>query len=262
VTRPGPVRPEGGLGRPVAGERLTWLGHSTVLIETGGTRVLTDPVLRGRIGHLVRDPPLPKLPSSLDAVLISHLHHDHLDIPTIRRLDLDAVLVVPRGAARMRAVGRMRREVRELDAGEVVELGGAAVRAVRAVHDGRRTPLSSRVDALGFVVEGRNSVYFAGDTELFEDMRHVADDLDVALLPVAGWGPRLGPGHMGPAEAAEAAQLLRPALAVPIHWGTLRRIGSRSADTAAPAAFAGHVARRAPAIRVEVLDPGESLALP
>jgi L-ascorbate metabolism protein UlaG (beta-lactamase superfamily) len=244
-------------------ERLTWLGHATVLIETAGTRVLTDPVLRRRIGPLVRERPVPDLPDLLDAVLISHLHHDHLDIPTIRELDREAVLVVPRGAGRMRAIRRMRREVHELAVGEVVDLGGAAVRAVRAVHDGRRTPLSSCVDALGFVLEGRTSVYFAGDTEVFEDMRDIADHLDVALLPVAGWGPRLGPGHMDAAEAAEAARLLRPALAVPIHWGTLRRICSRrSAHTSAPTAFAHHVARRAPAVRVKVLDPGESLALP
>jgi len=158
----------------------------------------------------------------------------------------------------------MRREVRELAVGDVTELGGAVVRAVPAAHDGRRTPLAAPIDAVGFVVEGRASVYFAGDTEVFEDMRHIAGNLDVALLPVAGWGPRLGPGHMDAAEAAEAARLLRPAIAVPIHWGTFRRIGVRPPHDRAACAteFAGHVARRALGTRVEVLEPGESLALP
>jgi L-ascorbate metabolism protein UlaG (beta-lactamase superfamily) len=242
-------------------ERLTWLGHSTVLIETAGTRLLTDPVLRRSVGHLRRRGALPRVPDRVDAVLVSHLHHDHLDLPSIRALDPAAMLVVPRGARRMRAIRGMRREVHEVAPGDAVEVGAVRVRAVEAVHDGRRVPWGPRAAALGFVLDARCRCYFAGDTEVFDGMRAIGDGLDVALLPVAGWGPRLGPGHMDAGQAAEATALLRPAVAVPIHWGTFRRIGMRDAGGSPAAAFARSVAERAPGVHVSRLAPGDSLVL-
>jgi L-ascorbate metabolism protein UlaG (beta-lactamase superfamily) len=244
-------------------ERLTWLGHSTVLLEVGGARILTDPVLRRRVAHLHRDTSVAPVQPPLHAVLISHLHHDHLDLPSLRRLDPSAMLVVPRGAGRLRILRRLGREVREVAAGDTITVAGALVRAVPAAHDGRRLPWTTEVEPLGFVVEGRRTIYFAGDTELFDGMRALAGDLDVALLPVSGWGPRLGRGHMDPRQAARAAGLLRPAVAVPIHWGTFTRIGlRRDVLTPSPGAeFADRVAEHAPQVRVEVLDPGNTLSL-
>jgi L-ascorbate metabolism protein UlaG (beta-lactamase superfamily) len=246
-------------------ERLSWLGHATVLVETGGARLLTDPVLRSRVAHLRRHHRAPAAPAHLDAVLISHLHHDHLDLASVRALAHDVPLVVPAGAARTRAVRSLRRDVRELAAGDALEVGGVGVRAVPAVHDDRRLPLGTRARAVGFVIEGASTVYFAGDTELFDGMAGIADGLDVALLPVAGWGPRLGPGHMGPDEAARAAALLEPAIAIPIHWGTFlpfgraRRLGHLLRDPGRE--FAARAAERAPGVRVVVLAPGEEVQL-
>ena len=246
-------------------ERLSWLGHATVLVETGGARLLTDPLLRPRVGHLRRHHPPPAPPRGLDAVLISHLHHDHLDLASVRALEHDVPLVVPAGAARTRAVRSLRRDVRELAAGESLEIGGVGVRAVPAVHDGRRFPLGSPAPAIGFVIEGGASVYFAGDTDLFDGMAGLAEGLDVALLPVAGWGPRTGPGHMDADSAARAAALLAPGLAVPIHWGTYLPVGrARSLGhllTDPGEAFAARTAELAPAVRVVVLAPGEELRL-
>lgn len=248
-------------------ERVTWLGHATVLIETGGVRLLTDPVLRTRVAHLRRHPPPAPVRGRLDAVLVSHLHHDHLDLPSLRSLDPAAPLVVPRGAGRTRAVRSLRRTVHELRAGEALPIAGAdvRVRAVRAVHDGRRTPLAADIAALGYVIEGPRRVYFAGDTELFDGMREIGGELDLALLPVWGWGPKLGPGHMDPGQAARAAALLRPAVAVPIHWGTLLPLGTgrrhRRLLRDPGAAFAAHVADLAPEVRVAVLTPGQTLEL-
>lgn len=246
-------------------ERLTWLGHSTVLIQTAGASVLTDPLLRGRVVHLRRHTTTPAVPERLDAVLVSHLHHDHLDPPSLRAVDPSAVLVVPRGAGRARAVRHLHRSVHELAPGESLAIGGARVRAVPAAHDDRRLPLTARATALGFVVDGGHRVYFAGDTELFDGMRAIAGDLDVALLPVWGWGGRLGPGHMDPDQAAQAAALLSPALAVPIHWGTFLPVGLRRRHARLlrlpGEVFARRVAERAPHVRVAVLAPGESLAL-
>jgi L-ascorbate metabolism protein UlaG (beta-lactamase superfamily) len=241
-------------------DRLTWLGHATVLVEVGGAVLLTDPLLRGRVAHLRRLAATPTLPPRVDAILISHLHRDHLDLPSLELLDPAAPVVVPAGARR--ALRRGRRDVRELAAGEALEVAGACVRAVPAVHDGRRSPLSRPAEAVGYVIEAqRRRVYFAGDTERFDAMAELRD-LDVALLPVAGWGPRLGPGHMDPEQAAAAVALLRPRLAVPIHWGTFRPLGRDTRDTRAPARlFAARVAAVAPATTVRVLSPGERLTL-
>ena len=90
-------------------------------------------------------------------------------------------------------------------------------------------------------------------------MAELAGTLDVALLPVAGWGPKVGPGHMDPREAAEALALLRPALAVPIHWGTYRRIGHRPGRPRARVRRAR--GRLAPDVRVAVLEPGGSVEI-
>ena len=108
-------------------------------------------------------------------------------------------------------------------------------------------------------------MYFAGDTELFDGIAEVGDGLDVALLPVAGWGPTLGPGHLGPREAAVALARLRPRVAVPIHWGTLYPLGLRfrrhSVLADPPQEFARHAAELAPEVDVRVLAPGEALNL-
>ena len=234
---------------------LTWLGHSTVLIELGGARLLTDPLLRSRVAHLRREVPAPADLGRLDAILLSHAHHDHLDKASLRRLDPDAPVVAAAGAARLlRGSGRT---VHTLAVGDAVELAGVRVEAVPAVHDGRRIPVGPASSGVGFVVDG---VYFAGDTEPYAGMARLAGTLDAALVPISGWGPKTGPGHMGPREAAEALALLRPALAVPIHWGTYRRIGHQpSGDPARE--FEAHAAELAPGVRVAVLAPGGSVEI-
>jgi L-ascorbate metabolism protein UlaG (beta-lactamase superfamily) len=246
-----------------AEDRIVFLGHATVLLELDGVRLLTDPLLRGRVAHLRRQ--VPALDRGLiagpAAVLISHLHRDHLDLASLRLLGRDTRLLVPAGAGRW--LGRRRfTEVAELSVGDSVRVGPLAVRAVAARHDRRRGPGGPSADALGYLVRGRHSVYFAGDTELFEEMAELAPGLDVALLPVAGWGPTLGPGHMDPLDAARAARLLRPRLAIPIHWGTLLSLGAGAGQRARlgdpPRLFARHVARLAPSVEVRILAPGQA----
>jgi L-ascorbate metabolism protein UlaG (beta-lactamase superfamily) len=237
--------------------RLTWLGHATVLVELGGARLLTDPVLRPRVAHLRRRAFVPESPGRLDAILVSHAHRDHLDLPSLRRLDPAAPVIAPPGAAR--ALRRSSRTVHVLPPGAELELAGVRIRAVEAVHDGRRMPLGRETPAVGFIAEG---VYFAGDTELYDAMADFAGSVDVALLPIWGWGPRLGSGHMDPRQAAEALALLRPGLVVPIHWGTYAPAGRQGAADAPAHAFAACAAELAPDVRVAVLEPGGSVELP
>jgi L-ascorbate metabolism protein UlaG (beta-lactamase superfamily) len=248
-------------------ERLTWVGHATVLFEVGGARLLTDPILRDRLGHLRRHsaPPDPDVMRRLDALLISHAHFDHLHAASLRRLDRELRVVAPHGTRQVLA--RMGfAYVQEIGPGDRVQIGGAVVTGVRADHGGRRGPFGPEAGTLGFEVSGAHRVYFAGDTALFDDMRLLAGDLDVALLPVWGWGPSLGPGHMDPHDAARAAAILRPRIAVPIHWGTLFPVGlARTAKGRAlvdpPHAFARHLAELAPEVQARVLAPGDAMTL-
>jgi L-ascorbate metabolism protein UlaG (beta-lactamase superfamily) len=256
-------------GGPVvreAVERLTWLGHATVLLELGGARLLTDPLLRDRVGHLRRQSasPDPAALEDLDAVLVSHLHLDHLDVASLRRLRRDVAVLAPAGAGRLlRRAGFPR--ATELRIGDRAEVAGVEVAAVPAVHDGRRHPLAPMAEAMGFVVTGARRVYFAGDTDVFEGMAEATGALDAALLPVWGWGPSLGAGHMDPAAAARAVALLRPRVAVPIHWGTFFPVGLERIRGAAlvepPREFARRAHDLAPDVEVRVLEPGQSLSL-
>jgi L-ascorbate metabolism protein UlaG (beta-lactamase superfamily) len=245
-------------------QRLSWLGHSTVLFELDGVRLLTDPVVRPRVLHLSRVGAAPRLDSlSLDAVLISHVHYDHLDIPSLRGLAGSPPVVVPRG------VGALLRKhgfehVIEVEPGDEAQIGRVTVRATHAEHTSRRRPFGAVTPALGYLVSGSVCSYFAGDTDLFGGMGGIADDLDVALLPVAGWGPKLPPGHLDPRKAAEALGMLRPRIAVPIHWGTYRRIGlSRDPDVLREPAlrFASFAADLMPDVEVLVLPVGGSVEL-
>jgi L-ascorbate metabolism protein UlaG (beta-lactamase superfamily) len=248
-----------------AADRIVFLGHATVLIEVEGVRLLTDPLLRERVAHLRRQVPALQESSfaNPDAVLISHLHHDHLDPSSLRRLGRDTRLIVPSGAGTWLARKGFA-NVSEVAVGDVLEVGELEITAVEARHDGWR-PGAPRAKALGYVASGRRVVYFAGDTELFAGMGSFSPAPDVALLPVAGWGPKLGPGHMDPLDAARAVELLMPRLAIPIHWGTLLPIGllrghrARLGDP--PRLFAEHVARLAPSVEVRVLAPGQETEL-
>ena len=171
-------------------------------------------------------PRLPPIEGEVDAVLVSHVHYDHLDLPSLRLVRAKQ-LVVPRGAARLlerRGFG----PVTELAAGEEISVGALTVRATHAEHRARRI-LGTEKAALGYLVSTPARLYFAGDTQVFEGMRELAPGLEVAMLPIWGWGPRVGPGHLDPRGAVEALRLLAPGLAIPIHSGYLQADGPEPA---------------------------------
>jgi L-ascorbate metabolism protein UlaG (beta-lactamase superfamily) len=246
-------------------DRVRWLGHSTVLVELDGMRFLTDPLLRRRVIHLRRAAPL-ELDEleGLDAVLVSHLHYDHLDLPSLQLLEPGVTVVLPRGAGGL-VSRRGFEDVAEVEAGEEVRVGAVSVRAVEAVHEASRL-LGRKAPALGYVLDGTKRIYFAGDTDLFPEMADLAPGLDVALVPIWGWGPSLGPGHLDPRRAAEALALLRPRIAVPIHWGTYYPVQSTRMSppdylTEPVETFQRAVAELAPDVEIRVLPVGGTLSL-
>ena len=212
------------------------------------------------MGHLRRIAgPAPPV-GPVDTVLLSHVHWDHLDLGSLELVRANR-MVVPRGAGRL--LERFEGVV-ELEEGESVTMGALTVRATHAEHHARRLPFGAVTPSLGFLIEGSRRLYFAGDTDLFDGMRELAPALDVALLPIDGWGPRVGPGHLDPRRAAEALQLLRPRVAVPIHWGTYRRLGlSRDPATLREPAirFERLAAELAPEVEIRILAPGERTEL-
>ena len=245
--------------------RIEYVGHATVLVDLDGVRLLTDPLLRNRVAHLRRVAPLDaRSRRGVDAVLISHAHYDHLDIPSLEKLGKSLPVVVPRGLAGLLRKRRFEAVI-EVEVGETFRIGDLEVRAVPAEHEGSRGPFGASAKALGYVITGSRSVYFAGDTDLFEGMGELAP-VDIALIPIWGWGPELGAGHLDPKRAAAAVALVRPELVVPIHWGTYFPIhlGLRGAPDfidLPPAEFVTAVQEIAPGVPVRVLRPGQSLDL-
>jgi L-ascorbate metabolism protein UlaG (beta-lactamase superfamily) len=258
---------------------MHFLGHSTVRVEMAGRTVLTDPLLARTVGALRRVVPLPD-PSAwagVDLVLISHLHGDHLHIPSLRTLGTNTRILVPRGAGAWLR-GRGFPNAGELSAGESIQDGDLRITGVRAEHSGHRWgPRSTHgpaTESLGFLLEGGGStVYASGDTDLFDGMAVLGRRaVDVALLPVWGWGPTLGPGHLDPVSAAEAVARIRPRFAVPVHWGTLTFAGMARVPSPLrarmrrllvdpPLSFATEVAARGLGTRVVVTAPGHPVVL-
>jgi L-ascorbate metabolism protein UlaG (beta-lactamase superfamily) len=239
---------------------VTWLGHSCAGIRLDGLLIVTDPVLRKRIFHLRRKNAVdPASLDGVDVILVSHVHYDHLDLRSLDQLDPGAQVLVPAGAG-----GLLRRRgfrfVREVAAGDEVDVGAMRIRVTHAEHAAGRRMGTARTQPVGYVIAGTRTVYFAGDTDLFDGMGGLGN-VHLALLPVAGWGPRLPAGHLDPVRAVQALELIRPHIAIPIHWGTYapwRR--PRDGETAATT-FAEIAATVAPAVDVRVLRPGQSCPL-
>lgn len=249
---------------------VTWVGHATALIEIDGLRVLTDPVLTRRVAHLRRHVDVDVDALAPDVVLISHVHLDHLHGASLRLLTRDprrpVTVVVPAGAAPLvRRAGFA--AVIETRVGDVHTFGTVAVQTVPAVHSDGRGPHSRiKAPAVGFVVEGDGgTVYFAGDTDLFDAMVDLAG-ADVALVPIGGWGKTVGSGHLDAHTAVDATRLLTPRLVVPVHWGTYSPIGIRSGPPgwlAQPAeVFATDLEAAGLDDRLHVLEPGGRLLVP
>jgi L-ascorbate metabolism protein UlaG (beta-lactamase superfamily) len=240
-TPPGPlpsVSPLETWARPVeTGLRATWLGHSTVLVEIDGMRVLTDPVWGERasptrLAGPRRFQPVPvpvaALPP-LDAVILSHDHYDHLDHPTILELarrDVPFYTALGVGA-HLEAWGVPPTRIVELDWWESARLprGELSITAAPSQHFSGRA-VGGRNGTLwsSFAVRGpRRAFFFSGDTGLtpeYDEIRRRLGPFDLVMLEVGAYHPAWGDIHLGPANAIEALSLLGGGCFLPVHWGT------------------------------------------
>jgi L-ascorbate metabolism protein UlaG (beta-lactamase superfamily) len=252
---------------------VTWLGHSTVVVDIDGVRIVADPLLRRHAGVLRRRGRRPDREawSDPDAVLLSHLHHDHAEVRSLRLLEGIPVLTAPENAEWAIGKGLV---APTLEPDEWTPVGpvdrGVSVRLVPAVHAAR--PMPHRPNAAnGHLVRGPSgTVWVAGDTELYPDLALLPSwaggPIDLALVPIAGWGPRLSPGHMGPEEAATACRMIGARCAIPVHWNTLYMPTTDfwpGGWMASPGPrFVTALAREAPGCRPVVLELGESARTP
>jgi len=251
--------------------RITLINHSTTLLQWRGHNMLTDPIWSDRaspfsfIGPKRRRHPgvrFDDLPS-VDTILLSHNHYDHLDMPTLQRLARRGTsrFIVPLGLARLlRSHGLA--SVSELDWGESVQLDDAAVHCVPAMHFSARGPFDrDRTLWCGYVIESTAGIiYFAADTGFgphFESIRERFGPPRVALLPIGAYEPRwfMSPVHMGPDEAIRAHQILAAQTSIAIHHGTFQ-LGDDGLDTPKADLRAG-----APE-SFHILDNGQSLTVP
>jgi L-ascorbate metabolism protein UlaG (beta-lactamase superfamily) len=240
-----------------------YLGHSTVLLEAPGLRILTDPFLRDRLGPLRRHGPVPT-PAAigpLETVAISHAHPDHFDTRSLKALLGDPLVIVPRGMVRRAGL-----RAREVVVGEQVVIAPRwSITALPARH--WRWPSAPTAATIGYLIEGPGGIgiYFAGDTSRFAGLRELAGRVDLALLPVGTWGPHMSPGHLSPRSAAEVARDIGARFAVPIHWGTLYPAGAHrvlAGRLNQPAIrFAAWSRLLAPELAVHALQPGEAATL-
>jgi L-ascorbate metabolism protein UlaG (beta-lactamase superfamily) len=261
-------------------DALRWLGHASVVLDLSGVRVLTDPLLRRHAGLLRRRgaAPTPAHWAGPDLVLVSHLHHDHAELGSLHLLPPVPVLAAGANAHWLRehgvpgAVGLAEQGWWPLPGpGDGPRPGDAAVRVRRvpAVHGHRPMPHRPNV-VTGFVLRtASRTIWFAGDTGPFPAIRDLpmlaGAPLDLAIVPVGGWGPRLSGGHLDPVQAAAAVAECGARAALPVHWGTLHPPAGRQLPPGwmdrAGAAFAAACARLAPDCRVLLLEPGQECEL-
>ena len=253
---------------------VTFIGHSTFLIQTSHGNILTDPIYSDRAGPLnmigpkrVRQPAIPfdELPP-ISVVLLSHNHYDHCDRRTLRRLAqrFQPIVVTPLGNGRLvRSTGI--RRVEELDWWQETDVAAVSVAITPARHFSARGPLD-RNRALwgGFVLTvGTKRIFFAGDTaygDFFRDLRNRLGPVDLALLPIGAYEPRwfMQSVHMNPAEAVQAHLDLAASESIGMHFGTFQ-MTTEGIDEPERALDEACRSRGIPASRFRTLGFGESV---
>ena len=257
---------------PATGLRVTWLGHSSQLVEVDGHRILLDPVWSKRASPFstmgptrFHEPPLSldEVPA-LDAVVISHDHYDHLDRATVIALNKKKVrFVVPLGVgAHLEHWGVTADRITELDWWDRVTVGKLQLVATPGRHfSGRSVTMSDRNKTLwaGWAIIGpKHRVFYSGDTAMFPGFSEIGRRLgpfDVTMFEVGAYNARWADVHLGPEQAVAAHRMVRGEVMLPVHWGTFA-LGIHSWTEPVERVLA---AAKAAGVQVATPRPGQSV---
>jgi L-ascorbate metabolism protein UlaG (beta-lactamase superfamily) len=258
--------------------RITYIGHATLLLEIGDTRVLTDPNFDLHLGRILPRVSAPGIAigalPKLDAILLTHAHADHLSFDSLDQLPRDIPLYAPPAVARWLR-GKRYHHVEPLAPAESTAIGNGTVRihAERATHRGNRYGVDRWRSAANMYLCETNdeSLFFAGDTALMPDTHALVErvlwksgrELDVALLPIGyapPWKPGFRRGHLTHDDALTLFETLRARVLIPYHWGTFRHVTASAHDAInrLRRSLTSHRAKD----RVHIVEPGESIIVP
>jgi L-ascorbate metabolism protein UlaG (beta-lactamase superfamily) len=253
--------------------QVTYIGHATVLIEVGGVRILTDPNFDARLGRVLPRVSAPGIAldalPSLDLILLTHAHADHLSFDSLDGLPQDVPIAAPPAIARwLRRLGYP--QAMPLEPGANHQIGSLTVHAASATHRGNRYGIDRwRSAANMYLVDaGASTAFFAGDTALDRDTHGLVErvlwsrgqQLDLAMLPIGyapWWKPGFRRGHLTHDDALALFERLQARFFMPYHWGTFRHVTATAHDAIRRlrAAVEEHPLGSA----VRIIEPGESL---
>jgi L-ascorbate metabolism protein UlaG (beta-lactamase superfamily) len=258
--------------------KITYIGHATLLLEIGDTRVLTDPNFDLHLGRILPRVSAPGIAigalPKLDAILLTHAHADHLSFDSLDQLPRDIPLYAPPAVARWLR-GKRYHHVEPLAPAGSTAIGNGMVRihAERATHRGNRYGVDRWRSAANMYLCETNdeSLFFAGDTALMPDTHALVErvlwktgrELDVALLPIGyapPWKPGFRRGHLTHDDALTLFETLRARVLIPYHWGTFRHVTASAHDAInrLRRSLTSHRAKD----RVHIVEPGESIIVP
>ena len=208
---------------PTVRDSVTFVGHSTLMYDLAGVKIITDPLLYNQIKHIRKNTPIARqtIPRQFDLILITHFHMDHFHYPSLKLLDKTAHVIAPRGAkTKLNRLGFS--SVEELAIGQEIEFRGLKITAVECNHDGRRYYSGPKCDTLSYLIASLQFKLFScGDTAFTHKFDYIT--CDISFMPVGCYTPvQLQDRHCSPEQSFKMFQAMDAKVFVPIHFGTLQ----------------------------------------